>query len=178
MVELLAVIAIILILAVLTTPNILRATRTYRLTAASREVASLMQRARFDAVRRNRDVPPLLLRAANIGGQATFWVDVNANGAPDATETQVILPPEIQMLPAGTVPNTASMGIGATTQLGAVMAFNARGTVDFGGAAPTVFVVFLGYPSQRDIGYRAVTINPLARTQTWMAQVGGNWIRQ
>jgi type IV fimbrial biogenesis protein FimT len=54
LVELLAVIAIILILAVLTTPNILRAVRTYRLTSASREVASLLQRARYDAVRLNR----------------------------------------------------------------------------------------------------------------------------
>jgi prepilin-type N-terminal cleavage/methylation domain-containing protein len=179
LVELLAVIAIILILAVLTTPNILRAVRTYRLTSASREVASLLQRARYDAVRLNRDNPPLLVRTQTIGGQATFWVDANGNGAPDATETQVILPLEIQSLPPGAVPGTASMGLGATTQFNNVMAFNARGTLEFGAAAPTVFVVFLGYPAQRDIGYRAVTITPLARTQTWMAQAGGaNWIRQ
>jgi prepilin-type N-terminal cleavage/methylation domain-containing protein len=179
MVELLTVIVIILVVSAIATPNVLRAIRTYRLTAASRDVANLLLRARFEAVRLNRQNPPLLVRTQVVGGRDLFWIDLNSNGNAEATESQVLLPSEIRsMAPGGAAPNTASMGLGATTQLTAAVAFNPRGVLEFGVAAPTTFVVILGYAAQPDIGFRAITITPLARSQTWRAPLNGTWMRQ
>jgi hypothetical protein len=70
------------------------------------------------------------------------------------------------------------MGLANLTNFPGAIAFNARGTVEFGGAPPAVFVIFLGFPGQADLGFRAVTITPLGKTQTWTATSGSNWYKQ
>jgi prepilin-type N-terminal cleavage/methylation domain-containing protein len=173
--ELLVVITIILVVSAIAFPSVTRSIRTYRLNGMAANVTSTLQLARFDAVRLNRTNPPLSWRMVVVGNQTVVWVDRNGNGAADATEPQVSFPREIQFLPAGTGLSVASMGYGNTQIAPAAVAFDAHGTVNFGAAAPVVYVFVFGYPNQPNEGYTAVSVLPSGKTQQWRATANGPW---
>jgi len=178
MLELLIVIGIILVVTAISFPAVTRSVRAYRLSGAAANVSSTLQLARFDAVRLNRTNPPLAWRTAIQGNQNFVWIDRNNNGAPDPTEPQITFSTEIRFLPAGTGLSVASMGYVNTQVSPAAVAFDARGTVNFGVAAPVVYVFVFAYPNQLAEGYTAVSLLPSGKTQQWRATSNGPWQRK
>lgn len=175
LVELLIVIGIILVVSAISFPGVTRSIRAYRLNGTAANVSGTLQLARFDAVRLNRSTPPLSWRTLISGNQNIVWVDRNNNGAPDATEPQQWFSTEIQLLPAGTAPSVASMGYANTQISPAAVAFDAHGTVNFGAAAPAVYVFVFGYANRPSEGYTAVSLLPTGKTQQWRAAANGPW---
>jgi type II secretory pathway pseudopilin PulG len=175
MLELLIVVGIIMVVSAISFPAITRSVRAYRLMSVSANVSSMLQLARFDAVRLNRTNPPLSWRTLVQGNQNIVWIDRNGNGAPDATEPQQWFSTEIRFLPAGTGPSLASMGYVNTQVSPAAVAFDAHGTVNFGVAAPVVYVFVFGYPNQPAEGFAAISVLPTGKTQQWRASANGPW---
>jgi prepilin-type N-terminal cleavage/methylation domain-containing protein len=173
--ELLIVVGIILVVTAISFPAVTRSVRAYRLSGVAANVSSTLQLARFDAVRLNRTNPPLAWRTLVQGNQNIVWIDRNGNGAPDATEPQQWFSTEIRFLPAGTGLSVASMGYANTQVSPAAVAFDAHGTVNFGVAAPVVYVFVFGYPNRPAEGYSAVSLLPSGKTQQWRATSIGPW---
>ena len=176
--ELLIVVGIILVVTAISFPAVTRSVRAYRLGGVAANVSSMLQLARFDAVRLNRTNPPLFWRTLVQGNQNVVWIDRDGNGAPGATEPQQSFSTEIQFLPAGTGLSIASMGYAAAQVSPAAVAFDAHGTVNFGVAAPVVYVFVFGYPNQPAEGYTAVSLLPSGKTQQWRATSNGPWQRK
>ena len=173
MIELLIVVGVIVTVTAISIPTITRSVRTYRLGGTAANVAGTLQLARFNAVRLNRSNPPLSWRMLVQGNQNVVWVDLNNNGGPDATEPQQMFPMEIQFIPAGSAPSIASMGYANTQVSPAAVAFDSRGAVNFGAAAPVVYVFMLGYPNRLQEGFTAVSLLPTGKTQQWRADANG-----
>lgn len=169
LVELLIVTVVILVVLAIVTPSILRTMATYRLNSTAVNVANMLQRARYEAIKKDT-----IVRCR--GNVTTVWVDLNNNGVPDPSEPQFLLPPDIQWVnPGGTVPDSTSMNLGPTQQPAGVIAFDSRGAVNFGAAAPAVYVMYLGYANNPDYGYKAISLQPLGRTKVWAASANGRW---
>jgi prepilin-type N-terminal cleavage/methylation domain-containing protein len=178
MVEMAVTVGIVLVLSAITVPTLIPAYENYRLTWQVTTLSSLIQRARYAAVKRNSNVGVNLIPSgtpACPGG--CVFVDENNNAAYDAGEPMVALPSDITIVPAGTAPAPASMGAGYTLAVppawpGVPITFNSRGTVN-GGA--TIYVVYLGNPAQPSWGYRAVTITPMGQVKPWAAANYSTW---
>ncbi len=169
LVELLIVTVVILVVLAIVTPGILRTMATYRLNSAAVNVANMLQRARYEAIKQNT-----IVRCR--GNATTVWVDLNNNGVPDSNEPQFVLPRDIQWVnPGGSVPDSASMNLGPTQQPTGVIAFDSRGAVNFGAAGPVVYAMYVGYPNNPDYGYKAISLQPLGRTKVWGAAANGRW---
>jgi type II secretory pathway pseudopilin PulG len=175
MVELLIVVGIVLAVSAISLPTVTRSVRVFRLSGAAANVSGSLQLARFNAVRLNRSNPPLSWRMLVQGNLNVAWSDLNNNGVPDATEPQQAFSTEIRFLPAGTAPSVASMGYANTQISPAAVAFDSRGSVSFGGAAPVVYVFVLGYPNRPSEGYTAVSVMPTGKTQLWSSSANGPW---
>jgi Tfp pilus assembly protein FimT len=172
-VELLVTTMIILLIAAIAIPQIQQSLATYRLNGAAINVSGMLQRARFEAIKRNTMVR---CRTQTVGNVTTVWVDLNNDGLPNSPEPQYVLPAEVQWVnPGGTVPTGTSFNLGATQQPAGIITFDSRGAVNFGGGAQTVYVLYLGYLGNSTYGYRAVTVQPLGRTKVWSASSSGTW---
>ncbi len=172
LVEMVVVVLIVLTVSAISIPSVLRSMRTYRLSSTAREVANILQRTRYEAIRRNTIVN---CRTQPRGNTTAVWIDLNDNIAIDPTEPMILLPQEIQLLGAGMAPGPASMGFTNAQPPTGAIAFDSRGTVNYGTGAPVVYVVYLGYPQGPDYGYRAVTLTPMGQTKVWSASAGGTW---
>lgn len=194
LVELVVVVVIILIVAAIAVPNILRTVRDYRLNNAGVEVSNLIQQARYQAVRLNRDVTaratcpgvfPVIawIDLNNNGALDAAPLDLNGDGAPETSEASVTLPNEIVFAPAG-APGVASMGAAFAGAIapncgggaGAGITFNSRGVLDFVAGGAPVFSIPLGYDNQPQWGFRAVTVTPMGKTKLWKGTQGGAWV--
>lgn len=163
---------IILVVAAIATPSVVRGLRAYRVGAAGTDVANMIQRARYEAIKRNRTTS---CRWVAAGNRTAIYVDVDGNLALDATEPRILLPADVQFPAQGNAPSSASMGLGSTTIPGNSISFDPRGTVNFLGAASTVYVVYVSMPSDDSAGYRAITLTPTGKTKVWKASSGSNW---
>jgi Tfp pilus assembly protein FimT len=173
MVELLVTTVIILVITAIAIPQIQRSVATYRLNSAAANVAGMLQRARFEAIKRNTMVR---CRTQTVGNVTTVWVDLNNDGVPGAPEPQYVLPAEVQWVnPGGTVPADTTFNLGTTQQPAGVVTFDSRGAVNFGGGAQAVYAIYLGYLNNSTYGYKAVTIQPLGRTKIWAGSSSGTW---
>ena len=180
LVELLVVVGIILVITTIAFPSVTRTMRVYRLNSTAAQVTGTLQVARYTAIRANAMNPPLSWRRIVQGNQNVVWVDVNNNGAPDATEPQYSFTNDIQIDPTG-APNVASMGYPATIVSPGAIAFNARGTLSFGAGAgfgagaPAVYVLIFHYANSPQDGFTAVSVTPFGKTQQWRASQNGVW---
>ena len=175
MVELLIVVGIVLAVSAISLPTVTRSVRAYRINGAAANVSGSLQLARFNAIRLNRSNPPLSWRKLVQGNLNVLWADLNNNGVADATEPQQSFSTELQFLPAGTAPSVASMGYANTQISPAAVAFDSRGSVSFGGAAPVVYVFVLGIPNRTSEGFSAVSVMPTGKTQMWRSSANGPW---
>lgn len=173
--ELLIVVAIISILTAVSVPSIWRTVKTYRLQGHARGVSDLLQRARYEAIKRNKTIAARLLNGSDPG---TVYIDLDGNNAMGRTEPRALLASGMAFLGSGSVPSTDSMGYGLTTVPSGIVAFDSRGTVDYLDGAPAVYVVFVGFPEDSSCGYRAISLTPAGRMRMWKAEKNGSWSDQ
>jgi prepilin-type N-terminal cleavage/methylation domain-containing protein len=88
--EMLVVVAILLTLIALATPSLIRAINAYRLESTARGVSSLIQRTRFEAMRRNRVTCTGFVPLANEG---RYVMDTIGKTPDPCTETPPTLDP-------------------------------------------------------------------------------------
>ncbi len=172
MLEMVVVVFIILTVSAIAIPSVLRSVREYRLNATARDVANILQQTRFEAIRRNTIIN---CRIQPQGNTTVLWVDVNNNNALDPTERMLLLPVEVQFIAPNAAPGTGSMNFQNAQQPAGSIAFDARGTVNFGAGGAGVYVMFLGYPQEPTYGFKAVSVTPMGQTKVWGASAGGTW---
>ncbi len=182
-IELVIVLAIAMVLAATTVPTILRTVNTFRLNGAVRNVAILIQRARYNAVVRNKTIG----FAANSAG-TFFYVDPNytvpfSSYVPALTnvDPQLVDTGNINLVTSG-VPSFSSMGFATTPTLLApyntgtdseLLLFSRFGTVSAinNNAASNIGVLCF----QNAYGaYAAVSVTVNGATRVWQYQ-GGAW---
>ncbi len=163
---------VLLILAAIAIPSIVRSLKIYRLSGAAQNVALLLQRARYEAIRSNTTVN---FRTQTVANTAYAWIDLNGDGVMDATEPTIQISSDMQILAVGAVPNPATMGYANLQTAANPISFDARGTVNFGGGPSVVNAIYLGFPVQTTYGFRAVTLTPMGQVKVWSAAQGGNW---
>ena len=170
--ELMIVVVVMLIVMTIALPSFMTSYRTYRVGSAVRDVANILGRTRYEAVRANRPTSSVYLFDA-VNNVHQLGVDLDNNGQLDQNEPRIVLPREITLIqPANAGPflaQAATMGAGFQNQavpLNFVMTFNERGTMVPlpGGAAIAAFFL------QDTAGNRAaVTIMPMGSVGTWRA---------
>jgi Tfp pilus assembly protein FimT len=160
LVETVMTVSIALVLTGVTVPNGLRALRAIQLNAASGNVANLIARTRFEAIRLNT---PISCRQTTIGTRSALFIDLDGDGSLGTSEPSVTLPSGIGFVTTG-MPDTTSMGYGATTvpTSSTVLTFDQRGVPSFTG----VYTYFIGFSNVAD-GYRAVAVTPVGRVKIW-----------
>ena len=173
MIETMIVATVIAVLTAIAVPTIGRGLQLYRLGSAATDVANILERTRYEAIHRNTIVS---CRYVQQGTRWLFWIDLNGNGKADPTEPQVLLPSEARILPAGIAPSPDSMGYTNTQIPAGSIAFDSRGTVNYGANPPAVYTIYIGRPLlEATNGYKAVTLTPTGRTKVWSASAYGAW---
>lgn len=178
--ELLIVLAIMMVVAAMATPNIWNAIANYRLREAASSLSGLAQSARSNSVRGNTAVA---LRWDTDNNRQRIYVDLNGNGSYDSgTEYKnvVLLPAKLQIT-AASHPGNAATGLWNTTTYtvtdNAFPRFNPRGLPCAVPAGLVVcsslqpYVVYL--KSDNAFGgtsWAAVTITPAGRIKSWIYQ--------
>src|SRR5713101_2469655 len=163
---------VLLILAAIAVPSIVHALRIYRLSGAAQNVALLLQRTRYEAIRANTT---LNFRTQVVANTAYAWIDLNKNGVMDATEPTIQISSDIQILAAGAVPNAATMGFANLQTAGNTISVGPGGAANLAGGPLVVNAIYLGFPLQPTYGFRAVTFTPMGQIKVWSAAQGGNW---
>ncbi|SRR5258706_5459784 len=188
LVELLVSVVILVILAAIAVPTLLRAYRSYQLSDAASKLSGMMKTTRFSAIRKNTHVECLVQRN---GATWTVWTDLDGDSAPSPGEPQILISDTTQMLNAGSVPppdaivtavGAASPSLNVLSPGNATVWYDQRGARAFGGPAnfsgpPAVDVFYLGNPAIGDLGFRAIVLLPSGTVQVWGAGVGGTWQR-
>ena len=196
LIELLIVIAIIMVIAAMATPNIMNAINSIRLRSAASEVAGLLQQCRQAAVRGNRYYT---IKPATVTGVRAAYVDLNYNNTFDnvapTPEPLIQFPANITVVSAG-APNIANLRAQCcstfTEQAATILpSFNARGLPCVGTSNPPPVnsvcntrdagnntVGFIYYMNQTRpfgaVGWAAVSVTPAGRIRVWTYS-GSTW---
>lgn len=178
LIELCVSVIVMMIIAAIAVPTVMRGWNSYRLTSAADSVAGMLQRTRFEAIHKNSRLSCIAVLA---GGVWQVGIDENGNAAIDPTEPHVNLPGPATLWGGGVAPGLASMGAAYANAIlppGNSVTFDARGTVvaNPGGAPP--YISYIGIPNQPAYGFRAVTITAMGQVKTWAAPNNGNWAGQ
>lgn len=177
LVELVACLALLLIMSAVAIPSIMGTLRFYQLNDKASQLAGIVKFARFEAIRRNQAVQ---CQFQQTGANWSIWA---GNGAPNGTEVQMTLSGSASMLPGGSVPApgqiTSVVGANLTAISGAngAILFDPRGAVNFGAGTPTVYALYIGAPGDPSSGFRAVVVMPSGSTQVWASSPAGDWHR-
>jgi prepilin-type N-terminal cleavage/methylation domain-containing protein len=182
LIELVIVLAVVLTLVASALPAFLNSLNSYRLSNATQGLASLIDLNRFVAVQSNNSAT---LRQITQSGNAFLYIDKNNNSQMDASEQRLLLPSDMLILqPGSAVPGPAATGFQYPTatvfaSATSTLTFDARGTVNSCAGAAAVCMIIVGAPFSPQLGYRAITINPMGqiKTWTWSAKTnGGTWV--
>lgn len=182
LVELLVSVIILVILAAIAIPTLLRAYRSYQLSDAASKLSGMMKTTRFSAIRKNT---PVNCQIQQNGSTWTVWADLDGDGNVETTEPQILIIGLVQMLDGGSVPpptaivtavGAASPALNVLSPGNATVKFDQRGARQFSGA-PSVDIFYLGNPAIDDLGSRAIVLLPSGTVQVWRAGVGGPWTR-
>ena len=189
LIELLVVVAIIMVIAAMATPNIMTAIFNIRLRSAAGEVAGILQLCRERAVRNNRYYT---VKPATVAGANAAYVDLNYNSTFDnaapTPEPLIQFPAAVNVVSAG-APNTANLIANCCTtftpQAATILpSFNARGLPCVGASNPPPAnslcnirdaggntVGFVYYMNQTRpfgaVGWAAVSVTPAGRIRVW-----------
>lgn len=166
--------AIGLILMGFALPVVVGAIQNYRLNSIAQQTASLIDLARYTAIRRNMLIS---LQTVQQNGNTILYVDLNGNTTLAGNDPMVVIPNDMQIADGQALtPSPTSMGLGPTTDFGGTITFDYRGVVVFSGpVAANPYFLALGYVSQAQYGTRAVTVTPMGQTKMWTAPSGGTW---
>lgn len=181
-VELVVSLAVIFIASAIAIPSIMKTLRSYQLSDRASQVAGIIKLTRFDAIRRNRQVPFSFQQS---GAMWTIWDDSDGNGLPGPNEAQMILSGDIGLLGAGSAPSPANLnsGIGPGTNVTPISGsngsvyFDQRGAVVTAGGAQSAAVqaIYLGNAADPSYGYRAVIVMPSGAVEVWASSSAGDW---
>jgi prepilin-type N-terminal cleavage/methylation domain-containing protein len=170
--ELMVVCALLVIIAAIAIPNIVRINATYKLDAAGHSAASLLQQARMQAVKTNQPA------YAKYNANGLVYVTGDPSAAWVAGNPDVALPGGLSFQTAP--PNTSQLDtyVGGTAQIPASMAFNARGLPCIAGANPAVCpsttTGFEWFIQDSRGGWEAITVTPSGRVKSWrLTSTGG-----
>jgi type II secretory pathway pseudopilin PulG len=180
MVELVVTLTIVLILAAIAIPNFVRAMNSYSLGSAVQNVSLIIQRTRYEAIKRNTNVSCYYSIDPN-GNVPIVWVDINGTGVRVPTDPQFAYTRSLlNANPGPQIPGPASMGFAAVVQPAAITAgggilvtFDSRGAVSFGGAPP-VWAMYYSLNNNLSYGVKAITIEPFGRSKVWSALPNDN----
>lgn len=175
LVEMVATLAIGLILAAVALPTLIGAIQGYRLSSTAQQTANLIDLARYTAIRRNSVIS---LKKTIQNGSTVFFVDLKGNSTLDPTDPMVLLPTDMQIANGQSLtPGSTSMGIGSTQDFVDTITFDYRGTVNFSGGGPTTtWFLALGFTNQVQYGYRAITTGPMGQTKLWKSSGNSVWV--
>lgn len=182
LVELLVSVIILVILAAIAVPTLLRAYHSYQLGDAASRLSGMMKTTRFSAIQRNTVISCYIQQS---GSTWAIWTDLNNDTAEETNEPQLTIGGVVQMLAAGAVPPPTEIvtAIGASSPSyhvvspsSAIVKFDQRGARRFV-VSETVDVFYLGNPAISDMGYRAVVVLPAGSVQVWASAPGGTWQR-
>ncbi len=182
LIEVVIVLAVALALAATALPAFLNSINSYRLSNTAEGLASLIDLNRFVAVQSNN---PVSLRQKTQSGNTFLYIDKNNNSQMDAAEQRLLIPSDMLIMQPGSgVPGPSAIGFPYPTatmfaSATSTVTFNARGTMNSCAGAASVCMIILGAPASPQLGYRAITINPMGeiKTWTWSAKVGGGtWV--
>jgi prepilin-type N-terminal cleavage/methylation domain-containing protein len=192
LIELLLSLVVLLIITTLAVPVVLRSLQSYQLNSAASQLSGMLKLTKFEAIRQNL---PVSCQVQAQGGGWLVWVDLNGNGTVDPTEPQMFLTGSFALLAAGSVPDTSniasSLGQGSTGVPWTILPsggtsewYDHRGVLCFSSqsaacpnAAPTIYAMYVGNPSDPSPGYRAIITLPSGAVQVWSATTGGPWTR-
>ena len=171
-VELLAGVAITLLLVAFTVPTINRASQSYKILTVSREIEAQLHNTRFAAIQRNRSVSFLMK------SNSWYFLDVDGSGAINGSEAAMWVPAGGYTLDASTptTPLTAGvmgMSLDPVALPNGGVAFTNRGTVVQINSTYTPTTTKLSAPGVMYLrdpngNYAAVTITPAGRIRTWI----------
>jgi len=181
--ELVVVVAVIMIITAISMPSFLNAIRTYQLNDAATQVASVLKFTRYEAIRLNVSATvgpggPLSARVRQVGTITNVFTDSNYDTNVQNTEKQIQLTGNVNLVAAGTPPNTAGLaaavGVAALTNVplaNGAIAFDQRGAI----TPAAVSVLYIGNLALPNLGYRAIVLLPTGSVQIWTTDSTGNW---
>ena len=179
MIELLAVMAVILVVSAISTPSFMRAYQYYQVSNAATSMGNVIKYTRYEAIRRNTPIN-CVIGPAPVGTIA--WTDSNGNGVADNVEQQLTFSTTVTLLAPGNLPATAVPGLVLAANVGplvpvsntnAIVQFDQRGAVNPPPAG--ALVSFVGNTLVPGAGYRAIILLPSGSMQLWKADANGTW---
>jgi prepilin-type N-terminal cleavage/methylation domain-containing protein len=180
MVEVLMVVTIVLVLMAISFPAVARSVKLARLSTTASSVSNLIQRARYEAIRRNTNT---LFRVVQQGSRWALYIDVDNSGTITTGDPELVLTNEVQIDTSTSPPAATSMGYSSATRFPDSstslysIPFNSRGNVSFA-MTPTTYVIYLSARDGSRYGFRAVAVLPSGKTKVWMAPTAGPWTAQ
>lgn len=191
MLELLVVVGIILVVAAIATPNLIRSVRRYQTEAAARETGNILLRARYAAAQSSQRVS-VIYQAPAGGAPAYLGIDFggdgpptdDGNGALDAGEPRMALPFGMTSNLGGAPWNVAPDYTAVAAVPAAGLTFSPKGTVvNLVGGTWLTDTQIRGFILQRTIAGGAVTdeymvvVTPAGRIRMWTRVTpAGPWL--
>lgn len=172
--ELMIVVGILMVVAAMAMPKIMTTIADVRLRGAVNSASGLMQQARMMAIKDNQ---LRKIKYTNIASGGFVYVDVNDDGAAQATEAQIQMGSTILGYNAPTgLPALVQSNLGYSPVTTSVLMFNPRGLPC--SAANTcgsgMVVYFTDSRTVGSPGWAAVSVSPAGRVKTWM-WTGAEW---
>jgi prepilin-type N-terminal cleavage/methylation domain-containing protein len=174
LIEMMVTLAVGLVMASVALPFVVGAVQRYRLDSVAQQTASLIDLARYTAIRLNKLTS---LQTATQNGNTILYLDMKGTATLDANDPMVVFPSDMQIANGDSLtPPSTSMGLGTTISFASSITFDYRGVLNYPqGTQPWTYFVAIGYVSQAQYGTRAVTVTPMGQTKTWIAPDGGTW---
>jgi len=174
--EMMAVVAILLILGAMASPSLMRAIRSYRLESSTRQIADILKRTRYEAMRRNQRIATAYQAPTGARG-AELGIDFNMNGTLDTGEPRAQMPPYLLIYEWSYAPYEVSWPDYTNTMLGTTITFGPDGTAleQSGGnwqLASNIPSVYL-YTWVGD-NY-IVTVTPAGNVKSWKLTMAPPW---
>ena len=188
MLELLAVVGILMVVAAIAIVNVQRAVRTVRLRGAGTDYSNLLQNARIRAVKDDKFYTVLTDTTAN---PPIAYVDINGSGTYDLGEPMMPFRPNTSPAPFAAGPSVANLKAqflpptplaqASVAAGGGPPTFGPRGLpcTPTGGVTstcpyltPTSFITFI---QDTNGGWEAVTVTPAGRIRQWNYDGAGTW---
>jgi len=184
LVELLVSVIVLVILAAIAVPTLLRAYRSYQLGDAASRLSGMMKTTRFIAIQRNTEVD---CQVQQVGTSWIVWTAIDGDGTAQSTEPQILLGGMVHLLDAGSVPppdaivtalTAAAPALNVLSPGNATVGYDQRGARYYKPpAGATVDLFYLGNTDIADFGFRAIVLLPSGTVQVWSAGPGGPWQR-
>ena len=176
--EMLAVVTILMILGAMATPSLLQAIRRYRLESSTRQIADILKRTRYEAMRRNQRIATAYRAPAGARG-AELGIDFNMNGTLNVGEPRVQMPANLQIYQWTFGPYWVSSPDYTNTMLGTTISFGPDGTAlqqvagtwQLASNIPSVYL----YTAPDWGDYYVVTVTPAGNVKSWKYNMAPPW---